>query len=287
GPGGRGADPAVPAPAPRPAGGPRPLRQRRRAVRAGGAGPGRAGEAPAGRRRGGAAVAPVVPGRHPAVLAARRAVRGRREDRRGAEGLRRVCLGGSAVRQPAAADGAPAGRPRGGRGPAEGRGGGAEGEVPDQPADGVDLLRGGRRAGGRGGGPGDRPAGPGPRRGRMRLTRAAAVRGRAPRSCRVGRVFEAHGVTLSPCGRGWRAPASRVRGGRPESSGASPLTPAPLPQGERGEDGGPRRLVPPYEAPMPPVTVGWKEFADFPDWGLRRVKVKLDTGARSAAVGVR
>lgn len=38
---------------------------------------------------------------------------------------------------------------------------------------------------------------------------------------------------------------------------------------------------------MPPITAGWKEFADFPAWGLRRVKVKLDTGARSAAVGVR
>lgn len=38
---------------------------------------------------------------------------------------------------------------------------------------------------------------------------------------------------------------------------------------------------------MTPITAGWKEFADFPDWGLARVKVKLDTGARSAAVGVR
>jgi hypothetical protein len=38
---------------------------------------------------------------------------------------------------------------------------------------------------------------------------------------------------------------------------------------------------------MPPTTAGWKEYADFPDWGLHRVKVKLDTGARSAAVGVR
>jgi hypothetical protein len=35
------------------------------------------------------------------------------------------------------------------------------------------------------------------------------------------------------------------------------------------------------------IRAGWKEFADFPDWGLRRVKVKLDTGARSAAVGAR
>lgn len=38
---------------------------------------------------------------------------------------------------------------------------------------------------------------------------------------------------------------------------------------------------------MPPITAGWKEYADFPEWGLRRVKVKLDTGARSAAIGVR
>ena len=35
-----------------------------------------------------------------------------------------------------------------------------------------------------------------------------------------------------------------------------------------------------------PITVGWKEYADFPAWRLRRVKVKLDTGARSAAIGV-
>ncbi len=38
---------------------------------------------------------------------------------------------------------------------------------------------------------------------------------------------------------------------------------------------------------MSPITAGWKEYADFPGLGLRRVKVKLDTGARSAAVGVR
>lgn len=38
---------------------------------------------------------------------------------------------------------------------------------------------------------------------------------------------------------------------------------------------------------MSPITAGWREFADFPGWGLSRVRVKLDTGARSAAVGVR
>jgi len=36
-----------------------------------------------------------------------------------------------------------------------------------------------------------------------------------------------------------------------------------------------------------PITAGWREYADFPGWNLRRVRVKLDTGARSAAIGVR
>jgi hypothetical protein len=31
--------------------------------------------------------------------------------------------------------------------------------------------------------------------------------------------------------------------------------------------------------------VGWKEFIDLPDWGLRQVKAKLDTGARTTAIG--
>lgn len=37
--------------------------------------------------------------------------------------------------------------------------------------------------------------------------------------------------------------------------------------------------------PRRPLTIGWKEFVDFPDWGVRHVKVKIDTGARTSALG--
>lgn len=32
--------------------------------------------------------------------------------------------------------------------------------------------------------------------------------------------------------------------------------------------------------------LGWKEHAALPDWGIRRLRVKLDTGARSSALHV-
>ena len=34
-----------------------------------------------------------------------------------------------------------------------------------------------------------------------------------------------------------------------------------------------------------PVVIGWKERVHFPDWGVRRVRVKIDTGARTSALG--
>jgi len=37
--------------------------------------------------------------------------------------------------------------------------------------------------------------------------------------------------------------------------------------------------------PAPPV-LGWKEHAALPEWGIRRLRVKLDTGARSSALHV-
>ena len=35
-----------------------------------------------------------------------------------------------------------------------------------------------------------------------------------------------------------------------------------------------------------PLVIGWKERVSFPDWGVRRVRVKIDTGARTSALGV-
>lgn len=34
----------------------------------------------------------------------------------------------------------------------------------------------------------------------------------------------------------------------------------------------------------PPQVIGWKERIDFPDWGIRRVRAKMDTGARTSAI---
>jgi hypothetical protein len=39
-------------------------------------------------------------------------------------------------------------------------------------------------------------------------------------------------------------------------------------------------------ASSPPFRIGWKELVDFPDWELRGIKVKIDTGARTSALDV-
>ena len=35
----------------------------------------------------------------------------------------------------------------------------------------------------------------------------------------------------------------------------------------------------------PPLVIGWKERLDFPEWGLKNVRVKIDTGACTSALG--
>ena len=35
-----------------------------------------------------------------------------------------------------------------------------------------------------------------------------------------------------------------------------------------------------------PTTIGWKESIDLPDWGIRHITAKADTGARRSAIDV-
>lgn len=34
------------------------------------------------------------------------------------------------------------------------------------------------------------------------------------------------------------------------------------------------------------VVIGWKEFLDFPEWGVKHIRVKVDSGACTSALGV-
>ena len=36
----------------------------------------------------------------------------------------------------------------------------------------------------------------------------------------------------------------------------------------------------------PTVLIGWNEYIDIPDWGVKRLRAKVDTGARSSALHV-
>lgn len=42
----------------------------------------------------------------------------------------------------------------------------------------------------------------------------------------------------------------------------------------------------PTPKPEEPIVIGWREKIDLPEWGLRRVRAKIDTGARTSAIDV-
>jgi hypothetical protein len=45
----------------------------------------------------------------------------------------------------------------------------------------------------------------------------------------------------------------------------------------------------PHDAASPPrspLRIGWKEYLEFTEWDLRRIRVKIDTGARTSALDV-
>jgi len=48
----------------------------------------------------------------------------------------------------------------------------------------------------------------------------------------------------------------------------------------------PKKRPSPSATSAPRIAIGWSELADLPDWHIRGLRVKIDTGARSSALHV-
>lgn len=45
-------------------------------------------------------------------------------------------------------------------------------------------------------------------------------------------------------------------------------------------------MTDPHDQQPDPIVIGWREKIDLPEWGLKRVRAKTDTGARTSAIDV-
>jgi hypothetical protein len=77
--------------------------------------------------------------------------------------------------------------------------------------------------------------------------------------------------------RGCKGPAVSGSVGAPRSAGVKEIADMLEPSAQPHAAASPARQ---------PIRIGWKEYLEFIEWDLRRIRVKIDTGARTSALDV-